>query len=152
VDTASKDCVVTYCSREKDPSVGLLPAVDRYLSSRIRVSFEAASMLGTGFRILSGLYGLLEPDREIPEYDHLLTSDQVSRHAEKIEQQLRESAIERVIFITRSFAADPGAQPYRESMSRSCAGMGVGCEILEIGSPDPSVEELTALIQKQLAD
>lgn len=147
METFATVFVVTYCSRDKDPSVGLLPAVDRYLSPRIGLSHDAAAMLGAGFRILSGLYGLLEPDREIPDYDHLLTSDQVSRHAEKIEQQLRESAMERVIFITRTFAADPGAQPYREALSQSCRRVGVGCEILEIGSPDPSVEELSDLIR-----
>ncbi|MCK9995028.1 MAG: hypothetical protein KAH56_01975, partial [Candidatus Krumholzibacteria bacterium] len=123
--------VVTYCSREKDPSAGLLPAVDRYLSSRIRVSFEAASQLGTGFRILSGLYGLLDADREIPEYDHLLTDDQVPGHALKIEQQLRESAVGRVVFVTRTLAADPGTSAYRKAMRRACEGAGVGFEILE---------------------
>jgi len=142
--------VVTYCSREKDPSAGFLPAVDRYLSSRVRISFEAASMLGAGFRILSGLYGLLEPDREIPDYDHLLTSDQVPRHAGKIERQLRDSATGRVVFVTRALAADPGTGPYREAMRQACTDAEVDFEILEIGSPDPHVEELAGLIRSLL--
>lgn len=144
---STADCVVTYCSREKDPSAGLLPAVDRYLSSRIQVSLEASSRLGTGFRILSGLFGLLAEDREIPEYDHILTGDQVPRHAGKIEQQLREFGVERVIFITRTLAADPGTGPYREAMSRACDAADVDYQILEIGSRDPSVEELIGLIR-----
>jgi len=144
------DCVVTYCSREKDPSAGLLPAVDRYLRSRIRVCCEASSRLGTGFRILSGLYGLLEPDREIPEYDHLLTVEQVPSHAGKIEQQLRESATERVIFITRTLVVDPDTGPYREAMRQACAGAEVGFEVLEIESTEPSSTELAVLIRPLL--
>ena len=142
--------VVTYCSGDKDPAPGLLPAVDRYFSSRIRAACEAASILETGFRILSGLYGLLEPDREIPDYDHLLTDDQVPGHARMLEQQLRESAAETVIFITRALAIDPGAGPYREAMSRACTGAEVGFEVLEIGSPEPLSPELAALIRALL--
>lgn len=142
--------VVTYCSRDKDPAAGLLPAVDRYLSSRIRASHEAASILETGFFILSGFYGILDPDQEIPEYDYLLTSDQVPHHAGKVEPQLRESAAERVIFITRTLAVDPGAGPYREVMRQACAGAEVGFEIVEFASPDPSAEELASLIRPLL--
>ncbi len=143
-------CIVTYCSREKDRSAGFLPAVDRYLSSRIRVSHEAALLLETDFLILSGLYGLLEPDRDIPEYDHLLTVEQVPAHAGRIESQLRESGMGRVIFITRTLAADSGTGPYREVMRLACADAKVGFEILEFGSPDPSSEELAGLIRPLL--
>ena len=147
METSPTVLVVTYCSREKDPSAGLLPAVDRYVSSRVRISHDAAAMLGVGFRILSGLYGLLEADREIPDYDHLLTSDQVPHHTEKVEQQLRESAAERLIFVTRTMAADPGAGPYREAISQTCSSAGVVFEVVELGSPEPSAAELANLIR-----
>jgi len=149
-DAPSTIHVVTYCSREKDPSAGLLPAVDRYLSSRIRISHEAASMLETDFFIQSGLYGLLEPDRQIPDYDHLLTADQIPGYARMIERQLRESIAQKVIFITRTLADDPGAEPYREAMRQACAGAEVGLEVLELGSPDPSGEGLAGLIRPLL--
>jgi len=142
--------VVTYCSGDKDPSPGFLPAVDRYLSSRIRAACEAATILETGFRILSGLYGLLEPDREIPAYDHLLTDDQVPDHARVLERQLRESVAERVIFLTRTLAVDSGTGPYRDAMRQACAAAGVGFEVLELGAPEPSSAELAALMRPLL--
>ena len=149
-DVRSTVLVVTYCSGDKDAAPGLLPAVDRYLSSRIRAACEAASLLKKGFRILSGLYGLLEPEREIPAYDHLLTTDKVPDHVLVLAQQLRESAAERVIFITRTLAADPGAEPYRQAMRQACAGAQVGFEILEPSQPEPSAAELAVLIRPLL--
>ena len=149
-DVRSTVYVVTYCSRDKDQSPGLLPAVDRYLSSRIGAACAAASMLETGFRILSGLYGLLEQDQEIPSYDHLLTIDKIPAHVRLLEQQLRKSAAERVIFITRTLAVDPGTGPYREAMRQACAGAGVGFEVLETGRPELSPAELADLIRPLL--
>ena len=141
-DTGNTTIVITYCCRDKDPSPGLLPAVDRYLSSRIRAAKEAASRLKWEFRILSGLYGLLEQDKKIPDYDHLLTDDQVPDHAEKLAGQLVASNAGRVIFITRSLVEDPGTGPYRKAMFQACSAVQVECEILEIKPGDPSISEL----------
>ncbi len=131
-DTRKTTLVITYCCREKDPSPGLLPAVDRYLSSRIRAAKETASRLQLEFRILSGLYGLLEQDEKIPDYDHQLTHEQVPGHAEKLAGQLASSNVGRVIFITRSLAEDPGTEPYRQAILEACFTVQVECEILEI--------------------
>ncbi len=141
-DTCNATFVITYCSRDKDASPELLPAVDRYLSSRIGAAAEAASRLQFGFRILSGLYGLLERDQKIPDYDHLLTYDQVPGHAKKLAGQLAESNAVRVVFITRSLAEDPGTGPYRQAILQGCATAQVECEILEIKPGDPSICEL----------
>jgi len=136
--------VITYCSRDKDPSPEPLPAVDRYLSPRIRAAGEAASKLQLEFRILSGLYGLLEQDKMIPDYDHLLRSDQIQEHAKKLAGQLTASTAGRVVFITRSLAEDPGTEPYRQAMLQGCSIARVECEILEIRPGDPSISELVA--------
>ncbi|MEN8006650.1 MAG: hypothetical protein ABFS42_06510 [Candidatus Krumholzibacteriota bacterium] len=139
--------VVTYCSREKDPSQDLLPARDRYLSARIHAADEAASRLQFGFRILSGIYGLLEPDRMIPAYDHLLTADQVPDHARKTAGQLAESEARRVVFITRSTSVDPGAEPYRQSLQLACEAVGIECGVLEITAEEPSAAALVKKIK-----
>lgn len=133
---------MTYCCREKNPSPDLLPAKDRYLSSRIRAAGEAASRLRFGFRILSGLYGLLEAGQMIPDYDHLLTVEQVSEHALKLEGQLAELKVAKVIFITRSLGEDPATEAYRQALGLACSAVKVEMEILEIGPGDPSVTEL----------
>ena len=138
--------VVTYCSREKDPSGGLLPAKDRYLSPRIRATGEAAKKLGIGFRILSGIYGLLEPGDRIPDYDHLLTADQAPDHAQKLAGQLEMSGIAHVVFVTRTPAVDPGAVPYRQAIRLACEETNLGCTILEIGLEKPSAAELAGRI------
>lgn len=138
--------VITYCSRDKDPSPEPLPAVDRYLSSRVRAAREAAFKLQLEFRILSGLYGLLEQDKKIPDYDHLLTPDQVPDHAEKLAGQLAASNAGRVVFITRSLAEDPGTEPYRQAMLQACSIARVECGILEIKPGEPSVSDLIAKI------
>ena len=132
MDTGKTTIVITYCSREKDPSPGLLPAMDRYLSSRIRAAQETASRLQLEFRILSGLYGLLEQDEKIPDYDHLLTYEQVPGHAKKLAGQLASSNVGRVIFITRTLEDDPGTEPYRQAILEACSAVQVECEILEI--------------------
>lgn len=141
-DMRSTTIVVTYCSRDKDPSLGLLPAEERYLSGRIRAAAGAASRLGLGFRILSGLYGLLEAGRMIPDYDHLLTVDQVPDQARKLAGQLAETDVGRVVFITRAIAEDPGVGPYRQALLQACASAEVECKSLEIGPGDPSITEL----------
>ena len=89
--------VVTYCCRKKNPSPDLLPAKERYLSSRIRAAGETASLLRFGFRILSGLYGLLAAGQLIPDYDHLLTVEKVSEHAVKLKGQLAELKVAKVM-------------------------------------------------------
>ena len=137
--------IITYCCKEKDPADGLLPAVERYLSPRIRVAEMVAKDLGVGFYILSGLYGLLDPGREIPDYDHLLTSLQVPEHAGVIEVQLREAGTGRVIFVTRTLDVDPGSGPYREAMATACRLARVDMEVLEIG---PGQTDLAGLKER----
>ncbi len=138
-----KISLITYCSKDKDSSEGLLPASERYLSSRIQATHTAASSLGVSCHILSGLYGLMEPDHEIPYYDHLLTADLVPAHVELLEKQLREANLEQVIFISRTVEVDPGTAAYRQAITTACRQAGIGLKIFEIeaGPPDPA--ELT---------
>ena len=139
--------LVTYCSRDKDPQSGLLPAVDRYRSLRIQSVAEAAASLGFDFHILSGLYGLIKPTREIPDYDHLLTEAQVAGHAGLVAGQLEEFGVARVIFVTRTLEADPGTEPYRETMRQACGGAGVRYETLEVSPADFHGPRLRKLVE-----
>jgi len=65
----------TYCSATKNRTPGEISAVQRYRSSRIERVYKAACTLGLPFRILSGEYGLVPPERPIPDYDHRVASD-----------------------------------------------------------------------------
>jgi len=137
--------VVTYCSRDKNPADGLLPAIDRYVSPRIRSAASAAARQGLEFRILSGLYGLLTPDHPIPDYDHLLTEDRIPEHAELVGGQLGNPGPGRVVFISRSLAEDPGCGPYRDAMAMACTLVGSEFRVREIGPGEPDVDDLSDL-------
>ena len=58
--------VCTICSAENRADEELQPAVDRYLSERIRWVHAESRRLERPFVILSGKYGLLGPDERIP--------------------------------------------------------------------------------------
>jgi hypothetical protein len=141
-------CLVTYCARDKNPASGLMPAGERYLSSRIRETGEAAATLKVRFLILSGLYGLLDAAEPIPNYDHLLTIEQVPAHADLLAGQLAEKGVGKVVFVSRSLATDPGVGPYREAIGKACAKIGVCCHILEM--PDSDSVDLAEMIDPLL--
>lgn len=103
---------VTYCSADKDPASGELPAIARYRSERIRAVRRAADALGVGFVILSGKYGLIPPHRAIPWYDHLLTAAEAPVLAGVVAGQLRALGVSRILYVTRPVAADATLEPY----------------------------------------
>lgn len=77
-------CLITYCCRDKDPTPGLLPAIERYRSVRIRAIHCKAIEEGSGFLIFSGKFGMLRADEEIPWYDHKLATSEVPAMVLKI--------------------------------------------------------------------
>jgi hypothetical protein len=112
----------TYCSAEKDPSEGEIPAIQRYKSTRIRSVYSAAKSLGLGFVILSGKYGILEPSDPILDYDHLLQSSEVSEHSTLVAGQLEALGVKDLIFFSR---LGPVVEPYRECINSASAKAGV---------------------------
>lgn len=138
--------LVTYCSRDKDHAAGLVPAVDRYLSPRIGLVQGAASELDAGFLILSGLFGLMEASDPIPDYDHLLTSEQVPSHAVLMAGQLRTLGVKKIIFVTRSRDVDPGAMPYRESILGACTIVGAHCRVVELPVHELSCRDFADMV------
>ena len=119
----------TCCSADKRRDAAPLPALERYVSDRIRVVSDLATSLGEDFRILSGLYGLLAGSDPIPYYDHLLTASEVEDHAARVADQLRELDSVRVVLHLRPPSVDPLTEPYRETMARACARAGIAFEI-----------------------
>lgn len=67
----------TICSKGKRKDKELLPAIERYLSSRIKNVYQEASSQNVKFLIFSGEYGFLYPHNLIPFYDHLLSKEEV---------------------------------------------------------------------------
>jgi hypothetical protein len=110
----------TYCSAEKEPSAELLPALRRYRSERIERICRAARAAGCGFYILSGKYGLLDPNEKIPYYDHLLVADEVEAHATKLTEQIKQYDITQIVFFTLPVSRDEKLAPYHAALRLAC--------------------------------
>ncbi|CAG0990107.1 hypothetical protein GPROT1_02944 [Gammaproteobacteria bacterium] len=122
----------TYCSKDKRDTPGDIPAIQRYLSSRISHVYNAARELGLAFFILSGEYGLISPDYALPWYDHLLLRSEVSSLASRVIEQLAQHDVTRLVYFTQSFARDPNIVPYHAVIVEACNRIGVPIFVVEI--------------------
>jgi hypothetical protein len=102
----------TYCSAEKQIVVGNVPAISRYISKRIDRVAEQVDKQKRPFFILSGKYGIIPAAHPIPYYDHLLTQQEVTAHAQKVASQIREYRVTHITFYTRSLQQDPNVAAY----------------------------------------
>ena len=126
---ANKILYVTYCSAEKRLAVGEIAAVRRYKSQRIDEVFERAQANDVGFAILSGKYGLIDGQRTIPYYDHLLQMEEIETITKKSIAFLEENDWENVVFFTRPLEEFPKLKPYHEVMIRSCEQTAINLSI-----------------------
>ena len=122
---------VTNCCRNKASNPGPMPAIKRYLDSRIRDVFDASRQAGVAFRIFSGKFGLIEAEEPIPYYDQRLETAHVAQMAEVAAQQLRAIGATEVVFFSRPADRDPGVAPYREAMELACQRAGATLRIEE---------------------
>jgi hypothetical protein len=104
--------ICTYCSAEKHTVVGNVPAVSRYISKRIDWVAKQAEKDNIPLFIFSGKYGIIPATYLIPYYDHLLTQEEVTGHAQKVASQIREHGITHITFYTRSLQQDPNVAAY----------------------------------------
>ena len=110
----------TYCSAQKNYSKIAVPAIELYDSDRISKVFELAKSQNAKFVILSGKYGLLEPNQEINYYDHMLIQSEVETHADVIASQITSKYISEIVFFTNSIETDPNLLPYIACIESAC--------------------------------
>jgi hypothetical protein len=110
----------TYCSKAKTDDPGEVAAIRRYKSSRIQRVHEAADSLRLPFYILSGRFGLVSPRRPIPNYDHLLKSDEVARLAELVASQTGPFGISGFVYFTKPLSSDANLVVYYAVLSAAC--------------------------------
>lgn len=127
--TGEKILVCTICSRKKNRAEGLLPALQRYHSQRIRTIFSLARKEGLSFAILSGKFGLIGPEKPIPYYDKLLAEEDVGVISSQIVSFLSRNVIKKVIFLLPNPARDPRVAPYIESMRQAIKNTDIGLDI-----------------------
>ncbi len=77
----------TICSKEKRNDKELLPAIERYLSPRIKNVYQKASSEKVKHLIFSGEYGFIHPYSLIPYYDHLLLEEEIEAFLPLLKQQ-----------------------------------------------------------------
>lgn len=114
-----KEFLVTPCSKEKDRSPGLLPAIERYQHPRIEWVYLESKRLMLPMLILSGEFGFLRPIDPIPWYDHALQMDEVPDLVPGMAKTLMNLAAERLRFYARP-DSDPGWAPYHEALNQAC--------------------------------
>ena len=126
---------VTYSSKNKKRDPGRLKAIERYQSPRIRQIASAAASLGLGFRILSGEYGLLAPDDQIPYYDHLLKWEGIGRVLEKVTGRLSREKVTAVVYFTRPLRKASAPLAYHALMEAACMEKGIRMVAIEVERP-----------------
>ena len=129
--------ICTYCSRDKNPAPGLMPALDRYLSERITNLAAQAADQGHTFRILSGKFGLVPPDVAIPCYDHLLLPGEVDQLSGQVAAALCEMGATQVQYHTAAPEKVVNIRPYLAVMEASCARAHTALSVVILpGNPD----------------
>lgn len=119
---------ITVCSKHKVTTTGNIPAIERYASKRIHDIYERSRAEDTPFRILSGKYGLLNPDDKIPFYDKKLTSERLDEMMNIVRQQLISEKPKEIVFHIRTpfgfkdWSAAPNSleQPYITLIEQLC--------------------------------
>ncbi len=119
-----KILICTICCREKDRAEGLLPAVRRYRSDRIRKVHSLAWKAGLPFAILSGKFGLIAGEEPIPYYDKLMEGDYLGRIIGLNTAFLKKNGIRKVIFLLPDPADDPHLRPYLRSPQSAARAAG----------------------------
>ena len=118
----------TYCSSRKNTAPELLPAIARYQSGRILYVAARVQRDGASFLILSGEFGLLTPQDQIPFYDHLLQPDEVSALSDRVAGQLRAAGVQALAYFTESLSRSELA-PYNDAISRAANAVGIPLDI-----------------------
>lgn len=130
--TPDGSCFCTICCKRKRRGAAPLPALQRYLSRRIRFVHALSRRHGLPLRILSGRFGLLSPDQQIPYYDQPLSASQVDALVPRVATQLATARVKRLVFFARP-RATPGWRPYYDLLERACRRQRIRLEVQLIG-------------------
>ncbi|OGC48748.1 hypothetical protein A2W32_01185 [candidate division WWE3 bacterium RBG_16_37_10] len=113
--------LITTCCKEKRTDKKILPAIDRYLDPRIKHVLNISKVSNSGFVILSGKYGILEPEEQIPYYDKILTEEEVDEMVKKVTIQLKKLDISELIVYGLDKNTFHSWRPYYSVLEKACA-------------------------------
>ncbi|HEV7121584.1 MAG TPA: hypothetical protein VGN56_02005 [Candidatus Paceibacterota bacterium] len=118
--------VATICSRHKRRDAALLPAQDRYAGEHVKKAGAIADSSKFPFYILSGKYGIISADTEIPDYDYYLEQEHVAALTKIVGSQLMEAGITELDFYIEDKAS---WAPYIAAMQEAAASTGVALNV-----------------------
>lgn len=117
---------ITYCSKEKDRTRKDLPAIERYKSKRIKHVKAITDEKDERFAILSGKYGLIDPDENIPFYDELMRERDITRLITDVGNFLESNNVNKVIYHTREVRGQ--RIPYFKLIKNACETLEIELE------------------------
>ncbi|MFQ5747645.1 MAG: hypothetical protein ACE5HF_10570, partial [Gemmatimonadota bacterium] len=123
----------TPCCKRKRRDPGSMPAARRYLSRRIRFVSRESRRLSVPFLILSGRFGLLDPDEGIPWYDERLTEGKVGALVPIVAGQLAARHVTAIAFYARPRPTE-GWGPYYEVLERACRECRIPMRVESLGA------------------
>lgn len=107
--------ICTICSRVKREDEGLLPARIRYAAPHIVAVEGVAEKQNVPFYVLSGKYGVISGDTEIPNYDYYLEAGAAEDLSKTIAEQLKAAGITEIDFYTEQ---KPTWAPYESAITK----------------------------------
>ena len=99
-----------------------MPARLRYIAPHIKLTEKIASDAGLPFFILSGKYGLIRGDQEIPNYDYYLEESAVEDLIKLVTKQIRDNNTTEIDFYTKQKQT---WAPYQNAIQKSSDFAGV---------------------------
>lgn len=137
--------LLTICSDDKDPRPEPLPARERYQSDFMQQVIAEGERTDTRVLILSGKFGILEPDDEIPYYDHQLTEEEVDNMVPTVAEQLEERMTSKLVAYIKKGREVEGWEPYYQLIEKSAAAIGAELTYAELPEPTEPRSETTKL-------
>lgn len=109
---------ITYCSKDKDRTRKNLSAIQRYDSDRISRIKALTEQKDEDFAILSGKYGLIGPEEEIPFYDELLHEKDIPQLITGVKNFLQSRDVGKVVYHTKK--VEGKRTPYYKLLKNAC--------------------------------
>ena len=104
---------ITYCANNQKKL-----KQSRYKSNKIKEIRSIANKNDDEFAILSGKYGLIPPEKPIPEYDKLLEKEDIENLLPQVRRYLQSKNTEKVIYHTKELVGK--RIPYFTLMKETC--------------------------------
>ena len=110
----------TLCCKKKSLDKRKIKSIKRYFSGRIIKIYQKSAIDRVGFRIFSGKYGLLKPEKKIFWYDKKFSQKKISEMAGLLEKQILKEKITRIVFFAYNPERNKGWHPYLKVLKIAC--------------------------------